>query len=107
MNDERSRRVAIIDNQYVNGSTIDAIAAATATGWGVLQLPDPGYGSKVLAGLYAEIAAHVYEFVTHDYRIVIVGGNRRLTTALDRYGIDPLPTIKPKSLRQLIDFLTP
>src|SRR5205814_4367734 len=58
MRDERSYRVALVADRYVNPQPgqVDGLAVLAAAGWGVMQLPDPGYPAEVAGPLLAEVA---------------------------------------------------
>ena len=58
MGDERSFRVALVADRYVNppAGGLDGLAVLAAAGWGVMQLPDDAYPAEVARLLLAEVA---------------------------------------------------
>ena len=75
MGDERSFRVALVADRYVNppAGGLDGLAVLAAAGWGVMQLPDDAYPAEVARLLLAEVAEQVEEFSRHGYLFVLVG----------------------------------
>ncbi len=57
MGDERSWRVALVADRYVNPAPggLDGLAVLAAAGWGVMQLPDDAYPAEVARLLLAEV----------------------------------------------------
>jgi hypothetical protein len=108
MRDERSFRVALTADRYVNPPQggLDALAVLTAAGWGVMQLPDDGYPDEVAQPLLAEIAEQVDEFSRHGYVFVLVGERAGLEEALSRAGVALPPAVLPASREELKEFLT-
>jgi len=84
MRDERSFRVALVADRYVNPAPggLDGLAVLAAACWGVMQLPDDAYPAEVAGLLLAEIAEQVEEFSRHGYLFVLVGGRDGLDEAL-------------------------
>jgi hypothetical protein len=107
MGDERSYRVALVADRYVNPAAggLDGLAVLTATGWGVMQLPDDAYPDEVTRLLLAEIAEQVEEFSRHGYAFVLVGERAGLEEALALVGVAVPPRIVPASAAELGEFL--
>jgi hypothetical protein len=105
--DERSFRIALVADQFVNPPPggVDAVAAAAQTGWGVMQLPPGDYPAEVTGPLLAEVAEQVEEFSRHGYAFVVVGGHPELAESLARVGVAVPDQINPATSVQLIDFL--
>ena len=105
--DERSFRIALVADQFVNPPSrgVDAVAAAAQAGWGVMQLPPGDYPAEVTGPLLAEVAEQVEEFSRHGYAFVLVGERAGLPEALAKAGV-PLPDgITPGTAAQLAEFL--
>ena len=107
MRDERSFRVALVADRYVNAAPggLDGLAVLAAASWGVMQLPDDAYPAEVAQLLLAEIAEQVEEFSRHGYLFVLVGGRAGLGQALARVGVALPPHIEPASAGELSEFL--
>jgi hypothetical protein len=107
MRDERSFRVALVADRYVNPPPggLDGLAVLAAACWGVMQLPDDAYPDGVARLLLAEIAEQVEEFSRHGYVFVLVGERAGLEEALARVGVGVPPGIAPDSAGQLSEFL--
>ena len=107
MRDERSFRVALVGDRYVNPvpGGLDGLAVLAAAGWGVMQLPDDAYPAEVAGLLLAEIAEQVAEFSRHGYLFVLVGERAGLGEALARVGVSLPPRIAPASAGELSEFL--
>jgi hypothetical protein len=105
--DERSFRVALVADQYVNPPPggPDAVAVAAQAGWGVMQLPPGDYPAEVTGPLLAEVAEQVEEFSRHGYAFVLVGECPGLETALARVGVAVPDQIIPVTSVQLLEFL--
>ena len=105
--DERSFRIALVADRFVNPPPggVDAVAAAAQAGWGVMQLPAGDYPAEVTGPLLAEVAEQVAEFSRHGYAFVVVGGHPGLAGALARVGVAVPDQITPATAVQLIDFL--
>jgi hypothetical protein len=105
--DERSFRIALVADRYVNPPPggLDAVAAAAQAGWGVMQLPADDYPAEVSSALLAEVAEQVEEFSRHGYGLVLVGGCPGLAEALAQVGVEVPDEITPRSFAQLIEFL--
>ena len=107
MRDERSFRVALVADHYVNPAPggLDGLAVLAAAGWGVMQLPDDAYPAEVARLLLAEIAEQVEEFSRHGYVFVLVGERAGLAEALARVGVAVPPRVEPASPSELSEFL--
>jgi len=105
--DERSFRIALVADEYVNPPPggVDAVAAAAQTGWGVMALPPGDYPPEVTAPLLAEVAEQAQEFARHGYRLVLIGSCPGLAEALARAGVAVADQASPASLGQAVDFL--
>jgi len=105
--DERSFRIMVVTDQYVNPPSdgVDAVAVAAQAGWGVMQLPADDYPPEVAEPLLAEVAEQMEEFSRHGYGFVLVGERTGLAEALASVGV-PLPDgISPMRATQLAEFL--
>ena len=107
MRDERSFRIALVADRYVNPEPgqLDGLAVLAAAGWGVMQLPDDGYPAEVARQLLAEVAEQVEEFFRHGYAFILVGERDGLTEALALVGIPVPDRIVPSSAAELGEFL--
>lgn len=107
MGDERSFRVALVADRYVNPAPggLDGLAVLAAAGWGVMQLPDDAYPAEVARLLLAEVAEQVEEFSRHGYLFVLVGEHAGLGGALARVGAAVPPRVVPGSAGELSEFL--
>lgn len=105
--DARSLRVALMADRFVNPQpgAVDGVAAAAATGWGVVQLPADDYPAAVAQRLLFEIAEQAEEFARHGYDLVLVGDRDGLAGALARVGLAVPDGISPASLVELKEFL--
>jgi|SRR5579859_1916309 len=105
--DERSFRVALVADFYVNPPPggVDGIAAAAEAGWGVMQLPADDYPAAVTERLLFEVAEQVEEFSRHGYDLVVVGRRDGLAEALARVGLALPDAITPASFVALREFL--
>ena len=105
--DERSFRVALVADRYVNPPPggVDGIAAAAQAGWGVIQLPADDYPATVAGRLLYEVAEQAEEFSRHGYDLVLIGQRDGLAEALARVGVALPDGIMPESTVQLKDFL--
>ena len=107
MRDERSYRVALVADRYVNPAPgqPDGLAVLAAAGWGVMQLPDDGYPAEVAQQLLAGIAEQVEEFSRHGYAFVVVGERDGLAEALAGAGVAVPARIVPANAPELGEFL--
>ncbi len=106
--DERSFRVALMADRYVNPTEggIDGLAVAEATGWGVLQLPSEDYPPETAGPVAAEVAEHAEEFVRRGYDVVLVGTPGALGPALAALGVALPEAFEPASAEELHRFLS-
>jgi hypothetical protein len=107
MRDERSYRVALVADRYVNPAPgqLDGLAVLAAAGWGVMQLPDDGYPAEVARQLLAGIAEQVEEFSRHGYTFIVVGERDGLTEALTLADVVVPNRIVPATAAELSEFL--
>jgi hypothetical protein len=107
MRDERSYRVALVADRYVNPEPgqFDGLAVLAAAGWGVMQLPDDGYPTEVARPLLAEVAEQVEEFSRRGYGFILVGDRDGLAEALASVGVAAPGRIAPASAAELREFL--
>jgi hypothetical protein len=107
MRDERSYRVALVADRYVNpeAGQLDGLAMLAAAGWGVMQLPDDRYPAEVARPLLAEVAEQVEEFIRRGYGFVLVGERDGLAEALALVGVALPDRIVPASAAELNEFL--
>lgn len=106
--DERSFRVALMADRYVNPppGDIDGVAAAAQAGWGVLQLPPDDYPDELVSRLLFEVAEQVEEFSRHGYDLVLVGRSEGLAEALAAVGLSLPDSVMPATTAELAHFLT-
>jgi hypothetical protein len=107
MDDERSYRVALVADRYVNPGPgqFDGLTVLAAAGWGVMQLPDDAYPAEVAGPLLAEVAEQAEEFSRRGYALVLVGERDGLAEALARAGVTVPDRIAPASAAELSEFL--
>jgi hypothetical protein len=107
MGDERSFRIALVADRFVNPAPggLDGLAVLGAAGWGVMQLPDDAYPAEVAGLLLAEVAEQVEEFSRHGYLFVLVGERAGLDEALAAVGVAVPPRVVPDSAGELSQFL--
>ena len=107
MGDERSYRVALVADRYVNPGLgqFDGLAVLAAAGWGVMQLPDDAYPAEVAGPLLAEVAEQAEEFSRKGYGLVLVGERDGLAEALAQVGVAVPDAIAPASAAELREFL--
>jgi hypothetical protein len=107
MRDERSYRVALVADRYVNPEPgrVDGLAVLAAAGWGVMQLPDDGYPAEVVRPLLAEVAEQVEEFSRRGYGFILVGERDGLAEALALVGVAVPDRVVPASEAELREFL--
>ena len=107
MRDERSFRIALVADRYVNpqAGQFDGLAVLAAAGWGVMQLPDDGYPAEVARRLLAEVAEQVQEFSRHGYTFILVGDRDGLADALALVGIPVPGRVLPAGAAELGEFL--
>ena len=105
--DERSFRVALMADHYVNPAAgdVDGVAAAAEAGWGVLQLPPGDYPADLVKRLLFEVAEQCEEFARHGYDLVLVGHCEGLAEGLAGVGLALPDGITPVTTVQLVKFL--
>jgi hypothetical protein len=105
--DERSCRVALTADRYVNPAPggLDGLAVLAHAGWGVIQLPGGDYPAAVADQILAEVAEQVQEFHRHGYELVVVGQGDRLAGALAAVGVPVPDQVIPASAAELRAFL--
>lgn len=108
MPDERSFRVALVADRYVNPGPgqFDGLAVLAAAGWGVMLLPDDAYPAEVAGPLLAEVAEQAEEFSRRGYGLALVGDRDGLAGALAQVGVAVPDRIAPASAAELSEFLT-
>jgi hypothetical protein len=106
--DQRSFRIALVADQYVNPPPggIDGLAVASRAGWGVMQLPAGDYPPDLVARILAEIAEQAEEFSRHGYDFVLVGDCAGLPAALAAVGVAVPDQITPSSADELLGVLS-
>jgi hypothetical protein len=106
--DERSFRIALVADRYVNPQPgeADAVAAAAEAGWGVMQLPPADYPADIATRLLAEVADQAEEFSRHGYDLVLVGELAGLGEALATAGLAVPDQVIPERTADIVDFLT-
>jgi hypothetical protein len=105
--DERSFRVALVADRFVNPPPggVDGIAAAAQAGFGVIQLPADDYPDATAGRLLFEVAEQAEEFSRHGYDLVLVGRRDGLAEALAGVGLGLPDAIMPESTVALREFL--
>ena len=105
--DQRSFRVALVADRYVNprNGVLDAMPVLLDHDWGVIQLPAANYPKDVAGPLLEQVAEQAEEFHRHGYDLVIIGSRPGLTRALAAVGIRGLDCIDPTSAAELKSFL--
>ena len=107
MRDDRSYRVALVADRYVNPAPgqLDGLAVLAAAGWGVMQLPDDSYPAEVARQLLAVMAEQVEEFSRHGYTFILIGERDGLAEALAGVGVAVPERIAPATAAELGEFL--
>jgi hypothetical protein len=107
MDDERSYRVALVADRFVNPGPgqFDGLAVLAAAGWGVMQLPDDAYPVEIAGPLLTEVAEQAEEFSRKGYALVLVGERDGLAEALAHVGAAVQDRIAPASAAELSEFL--
>jgi hypothetical protein len=105
--DERSFRVALLADEFVNPPPggVDGLAAAAQASWGVMQLPAADYPAEIAARMLAEVAEQLAEFSRHGYDFVLVGERDGLGEALAAAGLAVPDQITPASAAELAGYL--
>ncbi len=106
--DERSFRIALMADRYVNPGPggVDGVAAAARSGWGVLQLPPDDYPADLVTRLLFEVAEQVEEFARHGYDLVLIGRCDGLAEAMTAVGLALPDGTAPRTTDELADFLS-
>lgn len=106
--DERSFRVALVADAYVNPGEggLDALEVLLDAGWGAIQLPPDGYPAEVAAALLEQVAEQAEEFSRNGYDLVLVGGRDGLAEALAAVGLSVPDALVPADEAALHGFLT-
>jgi hypothetical protein len=105
--DQRSFRIAVLADQYVNPvpGGLDGLAVAARAGWGVVQLPAADYPDPLAARILTAVAEQLAEFGRHGYDIVLVGERDGLADALAAAGQAMPDQMTPAGAAELHDFL--
>lgn len=105
--DERSFRIALVADRYVNPQPgeADGVAAAAEAGWGVMQLPPADYPADIVTRLLAEVADQAEEFSRHGYDLVLVGEVAGLGEALASAGLAVPDQVIPARTADIANFL--
>jgi hypothetical protein len=105
--DERSFRIALVADRYVNPPPggLDALAVLAAAGWGAMQLPADDYSAEIAARVLAEVTEQAEEFSRHGYDLVLVGDREGLAEALAAAGLGVPDRIVPSDAAELLAFL--
>jgi hypothetical protein len=106
--DERSFRIALVADRYVNPPPggLDALAVLAEAGWGAMQLPAADYPADIAARMLAEVAEQAEEFSRHGYDFVLIGDRDGLAEALAGAGLGVPDQIVPSGAADLLGFLT-
>jgi hypothetical protein len=105
--DERSFRIALVADRYVNPPPggLDALAVLAEGGWGAMQLPADDYPAAIAARVLAEVAEQAEEFSRHGYDFVLIGDRAGLAEALAAAGLAVPDRIEPSDAGELSGFL--
>ncbi len=105
--DERSFRIALVADRYVNPPPggIDALVILARAGWGAMQLPADDYPAEIAARVLAEVAEQADEFSRHGYDFVLIGDRDGLADALSAAGLSVPDQIVPSEAAELAGFL--
>jgi hypothetical protein len=105
--DERSFRIALVADRYVNPSPggLDALAVLAEAGWGAMQLPADDYPAAIAAPVLTEVAEQAEEFSRHGYDFVLIGDRDGLAGALAAAGLGVPDQIVPSDAAELLGFL--
>ena len=71
--DQRSRRVAVVPDAFLNPAigVDDRLAELAAAGWGVVALPQPGLPPDVEQALLADVAEQLAVFLDDGYEVAL------------------------------------
>jgi hypothetical protein len=105
--DDRSFRIALVADRYVNPPPggLDALAVLAAAGWGAMQLPADDYPADIAARVLAEVTEQAGEFSRNGYDFVLIGERDGLADALDAAGLAVPDQITPSGAADLLGFL--
>ena len=105
--DERSFRIALVADRYVNPPPggLDALAVLAQAGWGAMQLPADDYPPDLATRILAEVTEQAEEFSRHGYDFVLIGDRDRLGEALAAAGLAVPDQIRPSDAADLLAFL--
>jgi hypothetical protein len=111
--DERSFRIALVADRYVNPppgglealDVLDVLDVLAEAGWGAMQLPADDYPAPVAARVLTEVAEQAEEFSRHGYDFVLIGGRDGLAEALAAAGLGMPDQITPADSVELLRFL--
>jgi hypothetical protein len=105
--DERSFRIALVADRYVNPPPggLDALAVLARAGWGAMQLPADDYPADIAARVLAEVCEQAEEFARHGYDFVLIGDREGLAEALAATGLTVPDQIAPADAAELLEFL--
>ena len=105
--DERSFRIALVADRYVNPPPggLDALAVLASAGWGAMQLPADDYPADIASRVLAEVSEQAEEFSRHGYDFVLVGDRDGLAEALAAAGLGVPDQIVPSGAAELLGFL--
>jgi len=105
--DDRSFRIALVADRYVNPppGALDALAVLAEAGWGAMQLPADDYPADIAALVLAEVTEQAGEFSRHGYDFVLIGERDGLTDALAAAGLAVPDQITPSDAAELLGFL--
>jgi hypothetical protein len=105
--DERSFRIALVADRYVNPppGELDGLRLLATAGWGVMQLPAEDFPAGITARILAEVAEQAEEFSRHGYDFVVVGECAGLAEALAAVGVPAPDQVVPSSAAELLAFL--
>ncbi len=105
--DERSFRIALVADRYVNPPPggLDALAVLATAGWGAMQLPADDYPAEIAARVLDEVTEQAEEFTRHGYDFVLIGGREGLAEALAAAGLAVPDRIVPSDAAELLSFL--
>jgi hypothetical protein len=106
--DERSFRIALVADRYLNPPPggLDALAVLATAGWGAMQLPADDYPADVAALVLAEVTQQAEEFSRHGYDFVLIGERDGLADALAAAGLAVPDQIAPSDAGELLSFLS-
>jgi hypothetical protein len=106
--DERSFRIALIADRYVNPPPggLDALAVLARADWGAMQLPADDYPADIADRVLAEVCEQAEEFSRHGYDFVLIGDREGLAEALAAAGLAVPDQITPTDAAELLEFLS-